>query len=61
MAMSVYKGFFSSREEVMDDLKKTGHWPTTYVSEPSDELPMNNWGQCKNCIWLTWVRVVSSR
>jgi mannose-6-phosphate isomerase-like protein (cupin superfamily) len=41
MAMSVYKGFFSSREEVMDDLKKTGHWPTTYVSEPSDELPMH--------------------
>ena len=41
MAMSVYKGFFSSREEVLDDLKKTGHWPTTYVSEASDELPLH--------------------
>jgi mannose-6-phosphate isomerase-like protein (cupin superfamily) len=41
MGMNVYKGFFSNREEVMDDLKKTGHWPTTYVSEPSDELPLH--------------------
>ena len=37
--MKVYKGFFRTREEVFEDLKKTGHWPTTYVSEPSPELP----------------------
>ena len=40
--MKVYKGFFRTREEVFEDLKKTGHWPTTYVSEPSPELPLHS-------------------
>ena len=40
--MKVHKGFFSTREEVLDDLKKTGHWPTTYVSEASPELPLHS-------------------
>jgi hypothetical protein len=40
--MKVYKGFFSTREEVLEDLKRTGHWPTTYVSEPSPELPLHS-------------------
>ena len=39
--MKVHKGFFSTREEVFRDLEKTGHWPTTYVSEPSPELPLH--------------------
>ncbi len=39
--MKVHKAFFSTREEVFDDLKKTGHWPTTYVSEASPELPLH--------------------
>ena len=39
--MKVHKNFFSTREEVMDDLKKTGHWPTTYVSGKSPELPLH--------------------
>lgn len=41
MAMQVYKQFFTSRNEVMEDLKKTGHWPTTYVSETASELPLH--------------------
>ena len=41
MALRVYKNFFSSKQEVMDDLKKTNHWPTTYVSEVSPELPLH--------------------
>ena len=41
MGMKIYKDFFTTRDEVMDDLKKTGHWPTTYVSEPSSELPLH--------------------
>ena len=41
MGMKVYKEFFTTREEVLDDMKKTGHWPTTFVSEPSEELPLH--------------------
>ena len=40
--MKVHKGFFKTREEVLEDLIKTGHWPTTYVSEPSPELPLHS-------------------
>ena len=40
--MKVHKGFFTTRAEVFDDLKKTGHWPTTYVSEPSPALPLHS-------------------
>ena len=39
--MRVFKSFFETREEVLEDLKKTGHWPTTYVSEPSPALPLH--------------------
>lgn len=41
MTLKVTKGFFQTREEVFEDLKKTGHWPTTYVSEGSPELPLH--------------------
>ena len=34
MSLEVKKGFFTDRSEVMDDIKKTGFWPTTFVSEP---------------------------
>ena len=40
--MKIHKGFFKTREEVMEDLIKRGHWPTTYVSEPSPELPLHS-------------------
>lgn len=34
MSLEVKKGFFHDRSEVMDDIKKTGFWPTTFVSDP---------------------------
>ena len=39
--MKVHKGFFTTKDEVLEDLKKSGHWPTTYVSGTSDELPLH--------------------
>lgn len=39
--MKVHKKFFTTKEEVLEDLKQTGHWPTTYVSEASPELPLH--------------------
>ncbi len=41
MGFKIYKNFFSTRDEVLDDLKKTGHWPSTYVSKESPELPLH--------------------
>jgi quercetin dioxygenase-like cupin family protein len=41
MGFKIHKNFFSSRDEVLEDLKKTGHWPTTYVSMESPELPLH--------------------
>jgi len=38
MALQIYKGFFKSRAEVLDDLKASGFWPTTLVSGPSPGL-----------------------
>ena len=35
MAVEVVKGFFEKRDEVLDDLKASGFWPTTFVSGPS--------------------------
>ena len=43
--ISVDKGFFSSHAEVMADIAKTGYWPTTYISEPSPELPLHQHGE----------------
>jgi len=40
--MKIYKAFFETRDDVLEDLKRTGHWPTTYVSEPSPELPLHS-------------------
>ena len=34
MGVQVHKHFFDAREEVFDDFKKTGFWPTTIVSGP---------------------------
>lgn len=40
--MTVDKAYFNSHEEVMADIAKNGYWPTTYVSEPSPELPLHH-------------------
>ena len=41
MALIVHKHFFKERAEIYEDLAKTGHWPTTYVSGQSNELPLH--------------------
>ena len=37
----VEKSYFSDRTEVMEDIRDTGYWPTTYVSNRSPELPVH--------------------
>ena len=39
--MEIDKGFFSTRDEAMQDIIETGYWPTTYVSERMDALPVH--------------------
>ena len=39
--LTVDHDFFSSRAEVMQDIARTGFWPTTYVSPGSPELPLH--------------------
>ncbi len=39
---TIHKAFFETREQVLEDLKRTGHWPTTFVSPPSPELPLHS-------------------
>jgi uncharacterized cupin superfamily protein len=46
--MQVIKNAFSSKEEAMADLTSLGLWPTTYVSERMDELPLH-WHDVDNC------------
>ena len=46
--MQVVQGFFSSKEEVLDDIKHQDLWPTTYVSERMEELPLH-WHDVDNC------------
>ncbi|MEE2673947.1 MAG: cupin domain-containing protein [Myxococcota bacterium] len=37
----VEKGYFRSRSEVMEDIRDSGYWPTTFISEKSPELPLH--------------------
>ena len=46
--MQVIHNFFSTKEEVLDDIKKLDLWPTVYVSERMDELPPH-WHDLDNC------------
>ena len=41
MGFEIQRGFFDSLEQVLDDVKKTGYWPTTFVSPASPELPLH--------------------
>lgn len=36
MGLRFYSGFFNSTADVLDDVKKNGTWPTTFVSGPSE-------------------------
>ena len=46
--MKVVHGFFKSKDEVLDDIKKLDLWPTTYVSDRMEELPLH-WHDVDNC------------
>ena len=46
--MRVIHNAFASKEEALDDLKRLGLWPTTYVSERMEELPLH-WHDVDNC------------
>ncbi len=39
--LKVIKGFFDTKDEVLEDIKKLDLWPTTYVSGRMDELPLH--------------------
>src|SRR5688500_20387770 len=41
MAILLSRGAFASLTEVMEEVKAAGHWPTTFVSPPSDGLPVH--------------------
>ena len=41
MKLTVDKGFFSSKDQVLEDIRKSGFWPTTYISNASPELPLH--------------------
>ena len=41
MGISVDKNFFQTQDEVFQDMRKTGYWPTTYISPASGELPVH--------------------
>lgn len=46
--MQVVHNFFSTKAEVLDDIKKLDLWPTTYVSDRMEELPLH-WHDVDNC------------
>jgi hypothetical protein len=35
MGITIHRGFFRSPNDVLDDVKRNGTWPTTFVSGPS--------------------------
>ena len=45
--MQVLHNHFSSKEEVLDEINALDLWPTTYVSERMDELPLH-WHEVDN-------------
>jgi quercetin dioxygenase-like cupin family protein len=46
--MQVVRNAFSTKEEVLDDINRQDLWPTTYVSERMEELPLH-WHEVDNC------------
>ena len=41
MPLDIRKSFFETKDEVLEDIRKTGFWPTTFVSNESPELPVH--------------------
>ena len=46
--MQVIKNAFTTKAEVLADIARLDLWPTTYVSERMDELPLH-WHDVDNC------------
>lgn len=46
--MQVIHNFFTTKSEVLADIDKQDLWPTTYVSERMDQLPLH-WHDTDNC------------
>lgn len=41
MSLQFFTGFFETQADVLDDIKANGTWPTTFVSGPSESLPVH--------------------
>ena len=41
MAVQIFKQFFSTREQVLDDIKRSGFWPTTLITPIGGQLPIH--------------------
>ena len=39
--MVIEKEFFSTRADVMEAIRDSGYWPTTFISNKSPELPIH--------------------
>ena len=46
--MRVIHNFFTTKSEVLADIDKLDFWPTTYVSDRMEELPIH-WRDVDNC------------
>lgn len=46
--MQIIRNHFSTKEEVLDEIKEMDFWPTVYVSERMEELPLH-WHDLDNC------------
>jgi len=46
--MQVIRGAFTTKAEVLADIASLDLWPTTYVSERMEELPLH-WHEVDNC------------
>jgi quercetin dioxygenase-like cupin family protein len=41
MGIEVHKSYFSDLGEALDDIRKDGYWPTTFVTDASPEIPVH--------------------
>ena len=39
--MRIEKRYFKTHAAVMEDIRDSGYWPTTFISKKSPELPIN--------------------
>lgn len=40
--MTIDRGYFETHAEVMHDIRDTGYWPYTFISNKSPELPVHH-------------------